>query len=98
MPLTKLRLKPNLNNSGNMKFPSNKTETRKEKMNSDTLKGKWKQLSGSAKQQWGELTDDEIKQIDGNKDKLIGKVQEKYGVTRDEAEKRVDDWSDKHDT
>ena len=67
-------------------------------MNSDTLKGKWKQLSGSAKQQWGELTDDEVKQIDGSKDKLIGKIQEKYGVSRDEAEKQVDDWSDQHDT
>jgi uncharacterized protein YjbJ (UPF0337 family) len=67
-------------------------------MNTDILKGKWKQLSGSAKAKWGDLTDDDLKQIDGDKDRLVGKVQEKYGVARDEAEKQVDEWSDKHDT
>ena len=67
-------------------------------MNTDILKGKWKQLSGSAKKQWGKLTDDELQQIDGDKDRLVGKVQEKYGVNRDAAEKEVDDWFDKHET
>ncbi len=66
-------------------------------MNTDILKGKWKQMSGSAKKQWGKLTDDELQQIDGDKDRLVGKVQEHYGVTRDEAEKQVDDWFDNHE-
>jgi len=67
-------------------------------MNTDTLKGKWKQLSGSAKKKWGKLTDDDLQQIDGEKDSLIGTVQEKYGLARDDAEKQVDDWSKEHDT
>lgn len=67
-------------------------------MNTDILKGKWNQMSGSAKEKWGELTDDELKQIDGEKDKLVGKVQEKYGLARNEAEKQVDEWFEKHDT
>ncbi len=66
-------------------------------MNTDILKGKWNQLSGSAKEKWGKLTDDELQQIGGEKDKLVGKVQEKYGLARDEAEKEVDDWFDRHD-
>lgn len=62
-------------------------------MNSDELKGKWKQLQGSVKQQWGKLTDDELKEIEGNQDKLIGKIQEKYGVARGEAERQVKEWN-----
>lgn len=62
-------------------------------MNWDIVKGKWKQASGSAKTQWGKLTDDELTQIEGNRDKLVGKVQEKYGVAKEEAEKQVDDWA-----
>ena len=61
-------------------------------MNSDELKGKWKQLKGSAKAQWGKLTDDELTEIEGNQDKLVGKIQEKYGVAREEAEKQVENW------
>jgi len=64
-------------------------------MNWDTVKGKWKQATGSAKTQWGKLTDDELMQIEGNRDKLIGKVQEKYGIAKEEAEKQVDDWAKK---
>jgi len=66
-------------------------------MNTDILKGKWNQLSGSGKEKWGKLTDDELQQIGGEKDKLVGKVQEKYGLARDEAEKEVDDWFDRQD-
>lgn len=66
-------------------------------MNTTILKGKWKQMSGSAKEQWGKLTDDELRQIDGETDQLVGKVQEKYGIARDEAEKQVDKWLSKHD-
>ena len=64
-------------------------------MNSDQLKGNWKQLMGDAKKQWGKLTDDDLKQVEGRKDKLVGKIQERYGSTREEAEKQADDWLDK---
>lgn len=62
-------------------------------MNWDIIQGKWKQLKGATKVKWGELTDDELDQIDGNKDKLAGKLQEKYGWTKDEAEKQVDEFA-----
>lgn len=65
-------------------------------MNSDQLKGNWKQLMGDAKKQWGKLTDDDLKQVEGRKDKLVGKIQERYGSTREEAEKQADDWLGKH--
>ncbi|QDT90223.1 hypothetical protein Pan161_18730 [Gimesia algae] len=58
-------------------------------MNSDQFEGKWKQIKGQAKQKWGELTDDEINQIDGKREDLVGKVQERYGIAKEEAEKQV---------
>jgi len=61
-------------------------------MNWDTIKGNWKQMKGSMKQQWGKLTDDEFDQMEGSRDKLVGKIQERYGCARDEAEKQVNDW------
>ena len=64
-------------------------------MNWDIVKGKWKQAVGSAKSTWGDLTDDDLRQIDGERDKLVGKVQERYGLARDAAEKQVDDWARK---
>ena len=64
-------------------------------MNWDQVKGKWRQLSGSVKSQWGKLTDDEIAQIDGDREKLTGVIQEKYGVARDEAERQADEWMKK---
>lgn len=64
-------------------------------MNWDTVQGKWKQYKGSAKEKWGDLTDDELDQAAGQRDQLVGKIQEKYGVTKDEAEKQVDEWSSK---
>ena len=64
-------------------------------MNSDTLKGQWKQLKGDVKKQWAKLTDDDLKQIEGHKDKLVGKIQERYGSTREDAERQADDWLDK---
>ncbi len=62
-------------------------------MNWDQVEGKWTQLKGAAKEAWGKLTDDELDQIAGTRDKLVGKVQEKYGNSREEAEKAVDDWN-----
>ena len=61
-------------------------------MNWDIIEGKWKQLKGSAKQKWGELTDDELDQIAGSKDKLAGKLQEKYGWTKEEADNEINDY------
>ncbi|MGB3212482.1 MAG: CsbD family protein [Desulforhopalus sp.] len=65
-------------------------------MNKDTIKGKWKQLKGEAKIQWGKLTDDELDQTEGNYDKLVGKLQEKYGYEKDQAEKEANTFFDKH--
>ncbi|MBM7333776.1 MAG: CsbD family protein [Alcanivorax sp.] len=65
-------------------------------MNSDTLKGKWKQMMGDAKKNWGKLTDDDLQQIEGRKDKLVGKIQERYGSTREDAERQADDWLGKY--
>lgn len=59
-------------------------------MNADILKGKWKQIRGEAQKWWGELTNDDLDQIAGERDKLVGKVQERYGWTREEAESEVD--------
>lgn len=62
-------------------------------MNWDIVKGKWKQAAGSAKAKWGELTDDELQEIAGEREKLVGKVQEKYGLEKAEAERQVDEWA-----
>jgi Uncharacterized protein conserved in bacteria len=59
-------------------------------MNADVLKGKWKQIRGQAKQWWGKLTDDELDQVNGSMDKLVGVLQERYGYAKDAAEKEVD--------
>jgi uncharacterized protein YjbJ (UPF0337 family) len=61
-------------------------------MNTDILKGKWRQLKGEAKVKWGRLTDDEIDQVDGNAEKLVGLIQERYGYARDRAEKEVSEF------
>lgn len=62
----------------------------------DVIKGKWKQLKGDARVQWGKLTDDDWDQIAGNRDKLIGRLQEEYGWEKSETERRVDDWFSRH--
>jgi uncharacterized protein YjbJ (UPF0337 family) len=59
-------------------------------MNEDILSGKWNQLKGEVKKQWGKLTDDELDQIAGQRDKLLGKMQEKYGYARFDAERELD--------
>jgi uncharacterized protein YjbJ (UPF0337 family) len=61
-------------------------------MNWDRISGQWKQYKGKAKEKWGQLTDDEIDIIAGKRDQLVGKVQERYGIARDQAEKEVDQW------
>ncbi len=59
-------------------------------MNEDIIKGMWKQLMGKTKAKWGDLTDDELDVAEGNKDYLVGKVQQRYGIAKDEAQKQVD--------
>lgn len=59
-------------------------------MNKDVLKGKWKQIRGEAKKWWGELTNDDLDKIEGDRDKLVGVIQERYGYAKDEAEREVD--------
>jgi uncharacterized protein YjbJ (UPF0337 family) len=62
-------------------------------MNWDQMQGKWKQMKGSLRQQWGKLTDDDLETIAGNRDKLVGVLQERYGIAREEAQKRADEWA-----
>jgi uncharacterized protein YjbJ (UPF0337 family) len=64
-------------------------------MNWDQIKGSWKNLRGQAKERWGELTDDDLQRAEGNRDQLVGTIQKKYGVAREEAERQVDDWASK---
>jgi uncharacterized protein YjbJ (UPF0337 family) len=64
-------------------------------MNWDRVEGNWKQFTGKVKEQWGKLTDDDLTVIDGKQDQLVGRVQERYGIARDEAERQVKDWADR---
>jgi len=65
-------------------------------MNSDILKGQWKQIAGKAKAAWGRLTDDDLLRVEGNVEHLSGAIQERYGVTREEAEEEVQYFLDRH--
>jgi uncharacterized protein YjbJ (UPF0337 family) len=58
-------------------------------MNEDRIDGNWKQLKGKIKQQWGKLTDDDLDVIEGESEELVGRVQERYGIAREEAERQV---------
>ena len=66
-------------------------------MNTNDLEGNWNKLKGEIRSQWGKLTDDDIERISGNKDRLIGMVQEKYGYVWDEARQMVDRYLDEYD-
>jgi uncharacterized protein YjbJ (UPF0337 family) len=61
-------------------------------LNADVLKGKWQQLKGEARIQWGRLTDDDLDQIQGNAEKLAGKLQERYGYAQEQAKREVDEF------
>ncbi|MHB8412609.1 MAG: CsbD family protein [Candidatus Acidiferrales bacterium] len=63
-------------------------------MNWDQLQGKWKQYQGKAKVKWGKLTDDDLNVIDGNRQQLVGKLQEYYGITKEVAEKQTQEFAD----
>jgi uncharacterized protein YjbJ (UPF0337 family) len=62
-------------------------------MNWDQLEGKWKQYSGKVKEKWGRLTDDDLTVINGRRDQLIGKIQERYGIVKQDAEQQVDEFA-----
>jgi uncharacterized protein YjbJ (UPF0337 family) len=62
-------------------------------MNWDRIEGNWKQLKARVRQKWGELTDDDVDRIAGKKDELVGKLQERKGIARDDAEREVQEWS-----
>lgn len=61
-------------------------------MNWDQVEGKWKQLKGSVKQKWGKLTDSDLDYIAGKRDEFTGKLQERYGLAKEEAQKEADEW------
>lgn len=63
-------------------------------MNEDRIQGQWKQLSGKMKNKWGKLTDDDLQAAEGDSEYLVGKVQERYGIARDEAKKQVEEFKD----
>lgn len=64
-------------------------------MNSDVIKGKWKQLTGKIKERWGDLTEDDLQAADGHAEYLVGKLQERYGWSKERAEQEVRDFSDR---
>jgi uncharacterized protein YjbJ (UPF0337 family) len=61
-------------------------------MNWDRIEGNWKQVVGKAKAQWGKLTDDDLDVVAGRRDQLAGRIQERYGIAKDEAEKQISSW------
>ncbi len=65
-------------------------------MNKDILAGKWKQLKGKVKEEWGDLTDDELDEMEGKSEQLAGKLQEKYGFSKADADSKVDDFVRRH--
>jgi uncharacterized protein YjbJ (UPF0337 family) len=76
----------------NRAFKPTKLQQEINGMNEDRIKGNWKQFKGKIKQQWGKLTDDEIDTMEGKKDVMVGKIQEKYGLSKDEASRQYDDF------
>jgi uncharacterized protein YjbJ (UPF0337 family) len=62
-------------------------------MNWDVIKGKWKRAKGQAQQKWGKLTNDDLDVMEGKREELVGKIQERYGIAKDEAERQVDEFA-----
>lgn len=65
-------------------------------MNKDIMEGNWKQFKGKIKNQWGKLTDNHLDQINGKRDILTGKIQETYGISKEEAEKQIKDFEERN--
>ena len=66
-------------------------------MNTDQMKGNWKQLVSKAKEKWGKLTDNDWKVVEGKRDQLVGRIQERHGLAREEAERQVADFERTHE-
>ena len=62
-------------------------------MNWDQIEGKWKQFSGAAREKWGKLTDSDWQTVAGKKDQLVGRIQERYGVAKEEADRQAEEWA-----
>ena len=62
-------------------------------MNWEQIEGKWSQMKGSVKQKWGKLTDDDLTFINGSRDKFIGRLEQRYGYSKEQAQKQVEDWT-----
>lgn len=62
-------------------------------MNWDRIQGNWKQMTGKAREKWGKLTDSDFEAVAGKRDQLVGRIQERYGIAKDEAERQADEWS-----
>jgi uncharacterized protein YjbJ (UPF0337 family) len=62
-------------------------------MNWDQVQGQWKQMKGKVKEKWGKLTDDDLTAINGKRDQLCGRLQQRYGYSKEEAERHIDEWS-----
>jgi uncharacterized protein YjbJ (UPF0337 family) len=67
-------------------------------MNKDRVEGNWLQFKGKVKEQWGKLTDDDLDVIAGKRDQLLGRIQERHGLSKEEAEKQVNAWKDRNPT
>lgn len=61
-------------------------------MNWDQVQGKWKELKGDIRIRWGKLTDDDLDQVEGRREFLIGRLQQRYGIGREQAERQIDEW------
>ena len=61
-------------------------------MNWDIVKGRWRQMKSDVRRQWAKLTDDDLEYIDARREQLVGRIQERYGVMKDDAERQVDRW------
>jgi uncharacterized protein YjbJ (UPF0337 family) len=66
-------------------------------VNTDQMKGNWKQFVGKAKEKWGKLTDNDWQVVEGKRDQLVGRIQERYGIAREQAEGQVADFERHHE-
>jgi uncharacterized protein YjbJ (UPF0337 family) len=82
-----------MNPQGTGGAKAERSNQRRADMNWDQIKGNWKQMTGSIKSEWGELTDDEVTEAEGDREKLVGKIQERYGVAKEEAERQVNEFA-----
>lgn len=79
-------------------LPHGRSETKAKEtgMNWDQVEGNWMQMKGKVKETWGDLTDSDIKKIEGKRDRLAGVLQERYGKKKEEVEKEIDGWLSRH--